>query len=153
MKRSLTLFFVLLLGISACKTKNTEEDVDPRDQYVGTYEGGYQSQILLNNYGFNPETGKLNIKVSKASNPKEIYLELVFPAATEKLTAEMDNNKFTVIDKKQESITVLSETVVAKYTATGTFPSAKEITINTVAGGVLGSNEIKRTGSITGTRK
>lgn len=153
MKRSLTLFFVLLLAITACKTRNTEEDVDPRDQYVGAYAGGYQAVIKIGSSELDPESGNVTINISKSTNAKEIYIEFVFDRTTEKLTAEINGADFTIIDKKTESFTINNTKIDAQYTATGKFVNGKEIVIQTQAGAVRGGVQYVKSGSISGTRK
>ncbi|MCY7357254.1 MAG: hypothetical protein LH609_07235, partial [Rudanella sp.] len=47
------LYFALLLGVLAsCKQSGGADDVviDPRDQYVGTYQGGYSGQITTGSF-------------------------------------------------------------------------------------------------------
>ncbi len=153
MKRHLTLLFVFLLAITACKRVGTEANVDPREQYVGTYSGGYQAIIKIGSSELDPESGNVTINVTKSSNPKEIYLEMVFAQVTEKVTAELNGADFTIIDKKSEAFSVNNTKIDAQYTATGKFINNKEIVIQTQAGAIRGGVQYVKSGSISGTRK
>ena len=121
----LSLLALLLIGslTTACKKSGGGNDVDPRDQYVGTYIGsnrGYQSIITIGTVPFDPEYGTTNLTVSKGSNPKEIYIE--DSKLSLKVTAELDGVNFTVIDKNSGQIFVPpSNTYTGPYTATGVF--------------------------------
>ncbi|WP_345263590.1 hypothetical protein [Nibrella viscosa] len=153
MKRSLTLFFVLLLAVSACKLKNGREDVDPREQYVGTFAGGYQAVIRIGSSELDPESGNATITVAKGANPKEIALDLVMGQVTERLTAEVNGADFTIIDKKQDRFSINNTVIEGQYSATGKFVNANEIVIQTQAGAVRGGVQYVKSGSISGTRK
>ncbi|GAA4469390.1 hypothetical protein GCM10023189_56340 [Nibrella saemangeumensis] len=154
MKRSLTLFFVLLLAVSACKLRNGGEAADPREQYVGSYAGGYQAVIKIGSSELDPESGNVTINVAKGANPKEISLQMVFGQVTETMTAELNGADFTIIDKKQDRFTVNNTTIEGQYTASGKFVSNnKEIVIQTQAGAIRGGVQYVKSGSITGTRK
>ncbi|MBC7568835.1 MAG: hypothetical protein H7319_03750 [Spirosoma sp.] len=109
---------------TSCKSKGgTDPDIDPRDQYVGAYEGGekgYQSVIAIGTLQFNPEFGPTNITVSKSSNPKEIYIESANQSL--KVTAELNGENFTVIDKNSNQIFVPpNNNYTGSYKATGVF--------------------------------
>ena len=117
---------LVLLGslTTSCKKKGgSDADIDPREQYVGTYAGGdrgYQSVIAIGALQFNPEFGPTTITVSKSSNPKEIYIESASQAL--KVTAELTGENFTVIDKNSNQIFVPpNNNYTGSYKATGVF--------------------------------
>lgn len=119
------LMVALIVGIftSACKKSGSGSDVDPRDQYVGTYDGGtkgYQSVITLGTLSLAPEYGATTLVVSKGSNPKEIYIEAANQSL--KVTGELTDAGFTVIDKTSGQIFIPpSNTFTGSYKATGVF--------------------------------
>ena len=119
------LMAALVVGslTTACKKSSSGSDVDPRDQYVGTYEGGdkgYQSVITLGTLALNPEYGASTIVVTKGSNAKEIYIES--SKQSYKVTAELSGESFTVIDKTTGQIFVPpSNNYNGAYKATGVF--------------------------------
>lgn len=120
------LIALLVVGsfTTACKKSGgSGSDVDPRDQYVGTYDGGdrgYQSVITLGTLALNPEYGATTVVVTKSANPNEIYIEA--PSQSLKVTAELTGSTFTVIDKTSGQIFVPpTNTYTGAYKATGVF--------------------------------
>lgn len=157
--RSLQLSFLALLLIgsltTACKKSGGVDAVDPRNQYVGTYEGGYQSSKLVNNsLESSRETGTVKITVTKAQPENQLYLELLFNGTTKQnLTAELTEKSFIVIDKTTESLLFDGKIYPnAKYTATGQFVE-KTIVINTTTEVLQSGVTLSQQGSITGTLK
>ena len=130
-------------------------DVDPRDQYVGTYDGGYQASTLVNNsLESSRESGKITFSVTKSTVDKQLYIDLLYNGTTsQKVTAELtENNGFTVIDKQSDTIQFDGKTYPGKYTATGQFV-AKVITMNTVTETLQSGVTLSRRGSLSGTKK
>ena len=154
-------FLVLLIGslTTACKKSGGTDDVDPRDQYVGTYVGSdkaYQSVITVGTIPFNPEYGTTNLTVSKGSNPKEIYIE--DSKLSLKVTAELDGVNFTVTDKNSGQIFVPpSNTYTGPYTATGVLgkeqASGKNVIVLTaVTEALKNGTTIRKVETFNGTR-
>ena len=152
------LLAIVLVGslTTACKKSGIGGgDVDPRDQYIGTYDGGYQASNLINNsLESSRESGKVTVTITKSEVANQFYIDLVFNgAASQKLTAELTNNTFTVIDKQSETLVFDGKTYAnAKYTATGQFVE-KDFLMNTVTETLQSSVTLSRRGSITGTKK
>lgn len=151
------LLAIVLIGslTTACKKSGIGGvDVDPRDQYVGTYDGGYQVSTLVNSsFESNRESGKITVTVTKSEVANQFYLDLLFNGVTgQKLTAELAGNAFTVIDKQSETLTFDGKTYTAKYTATGQF-TEKVITVNTVTETLQSGVTLSRRGDISGTKK
>ena len=151
------LLAIVLIGslTTACKKSGLGgADVDPRNQYVGTYEGGYQTATLVNNsLESNRESGKITITVTKSETANQFYLDLLFNGVTnQKLTAELVGNAFTVIDKQSETLSFDGKSYTAKYTATGQF-TEKVITVNTVTETLQSGVTLSRRGDISGTKK
>jgi hypothetical protein len=151
------LLVIAVIGSLTTGCKNSGiggSDVDPRDQYVGTYDGGYQASTLVNNsLESNRESGKITITVSKSEVANQFYLDLLFNGVTsQKLTAELSNNTFTVIDKQSETLLFDGKNYPAKYTATGQF-AEKDIVVNTVTETLQSGITLSRRGSLTGTKK
>ena len=60
---------------TSCKSKgDPEPDIDPREQYVGTYDGGISSSLNVGGAEGVAQTGTATIVITKAANPKEIYI-------------------------------------------------------------------------------
>ncbi|QJW89563.1 hypothetical protein HNV11_09305 [Spirosoma taeanense] len=154
--RSLRNLFVVSLAISAltsaCKQSGSSEpEIDPREQYVGTYVGGYQSIIRFGGAELKPESGTISVGVSKGSNPKEIYID-VAANRPYKVTAELNGSNFTVIDRNKDQIFVQGTTFDGDYKATGVFDQ-NQIAIATTTESLQGGTLISRSESITGTKK
>ncbi|QIP16090.1 hypothetical protein G8759_27370 [Spirosoma aureum] len=156
------LVAVTIIGCftTACKKSSSGSDVDPRDQYVGTYDGGdkgYQSIITVGAVTFNPEYGTASIVVTKGSNPKELYIES--GQQSYKVTAELDGANFTVIDKSSSQIFIPpSNTYTGTYKATGVFgvdqASGKNaIAITATTETLKDGSSIRKTEIYTGSRK
>lgn len=151
--------FLALLVIgsltTACKKSGGVDDVDPRDQYVGVYEGGYQASTLVNNsLETSRESGTVKITVTKAQPLNQLYLELLFNNTTKQnVTAELTEKSFTVIDKQTETLLFDGKTYTnASYKASGQFVE-KTIVINTTVEILQSGVTLSRQGSITGTLK
>lgn len=164
--RSLRNLFVLTLVVgsltTACKRSGSGSDVDPRDQYVGVYEGSdgaYNSTITIGTFP-TTERGATSITITKSANPKEIYLAITNRAMT--LTAELNGTDFTVVDRTSDKMTIningQQNVFDGSFTATGTFGkdpvSGKDvIAINAVTEAQQLGTTIRRTESINGIRK
>ncbi len=161
------LLVTALIGslTTACKKSGLGgADVDPRDQYVGTYEGGaggYQSRITFGTFPTD-ETGPATIIVTKGDNPKEIYLDV---SSKPRMTAKLDDaslSNFSVIDKSTDQINLVINgkqfTLNSNYSATGVFgkdqATGKEtVVINTTAETLQSGTTVRRAETIVGTRK
>ncbi len=151
------LLVTALIGslTTACKKSGLGgADVDPRDQYVGAYEGGYQAASTVNNaLPYDEESGTITINVLKSQVANQLYIELVFNGTNKQnLTAELVNTEFKVIDKQNEPIKFNGRNFDGQYSATGQFVE-KAITINTVTETLQSGVTLTRRGSISGTRK
>ena len=144
---------------TACKKSGIGgADVDPRDQYVGTYEGGYQAAIqIADGDPLDSEVGTATVSITKSSSAREIYLDILFNKVNqERLTAELDatGTKFTILDKKQDQIVLNNTKIDAQYSATGVFDvSKKEVAITTTSEALRGGVRYVKRGAITGTMK
>lgn len=154
-RTSFLALLVISLLTTACKKSDGVDAVDPRNQYVGVYDGGYQASTLVNNsLETNRESGTVKITVSKAQAANQLYLELLFNGATKQtVTVELSEKTFTVIDKQSEPLVFDGKTYAdAKYTANGQFVD-KTIVINTTVETLQSGVTLSRQGSITGTLK
>lgn len=159
MKRNF-LYFLFLLGVLAsCKTKDiTEVEVDPRDQYIGTYQGGYQGQITTGSFVTQIFSGSALISVEKAAAAKEMKMTFTYNKGqqfeyTEKLTAEMTDNKFTIIDKRTENVTLGPTTYELPFKGSGEFTATKQIAMTTSAEIMRDGTTLKKVSGITGEKK
>ncbi|WP_338870046.1 hypothetical protein WBJ53_21725 [Spirosoma sp. SC4-14] len=162
--RSLRTLFVAITLVGSlttgCKKSGSGSDVDPRDQYVGTYDGGaqgYQSVISLGSIALNPEYGATTIVVTKGANANEIYIEA--SEQSYKVTAELSGSSFTVIDKTSGQIFIPpSNTYTGDYKATGVFgvdqaTTKKAIAITATTETLKDGTSVKKTETYTGTLK
>ncbi|MFD2574202.1 hypothetical protein ACFSUS_26440 [Spirosoma soli] len=154
------LIALLVVGslTTACKKSGgPDSDIDPRDQYVGVYDGSYTSTTYINNSlpASDPEPGIVQITVTKAQTAKQMYLELLFNNTTKQnLTAELTDSTFIVIDKKSEPLAFGGKTYDAQYTAQGQFVRKdNKITLNTTAETLQLGVTLTKRGDITGTKK
>lgn len=161
LRNLLVAFTVIGLLTTACKKSGSGgSDVDPRDQYVGTYDGGdrgYQSVITLGTLPLNPEYGATSIVVTKGANPNELYIEA--GQQSYKVTAELSGSTFTVIDKTSGQIFIPpSNTYTGAYKANGIFdvdPSTgkKTMVITATTETLKDGTSVKRVETFVGTKK
>jgi hypothetical protein len=159
--RNLLIAALLIGGLTtACKKSGgSDPDIDPRDQYVGTYSGTYRNTIYIVEDIFGePKAGTSTITISKGSNPKEIYIEVVTAGdrmGDKKLqvTAELDGVNFTVIDKNTDTIPI-GNPVTSDYTASGVFdPNTKQASYSSVARALRNGAQYRQTYEVLGTRQ
>lgn len=160
----LVALFVLSLLTTACKKSGGNDPViDPREQYIGTYEGGqgaYNSAITIGTLTPAAETGPASITVTKSTNPKEIYIDI--GGRPPRLTAELTGANFTIVDRTKDQIVLIingqRNVIEGNYTATGVFgkdqASGKDaIVINTTTEALQLGTTVRRVETITGNRK
>ena len=158
MKAPLRIFLlVLLIGsvFSACKKKDSAEEIDIRTQYVGTYDPvQYSAQTYIGAVAGAPDQGRGTLTVEKGTgSAKEIFINISFPGYSEQLAANLDGSKFTVTNKNKESLTYLNKTVNADYTATGEFTADKSIIITLVVQTTDSGTLVKKVGTFAGPKK
>lgn len=151
------LLFVLLALVTlatGCRTSGSADEVDPRDQYVGTYDGGYQASTLVNNSReSNRENGTVSIAVTKTQVANQLYFTITFNGSTKQtLTAELNGSAFTIIDKQTESFIYDGQSIEGTYKASGQFTD-NVLALNTVVENLDSGITVTRRGSITGTKK
>ncbi|GAB4022529.1 hypothetical protein [Spirosoma koreense] len=159
--RNLLLAALFISGLTtACKKSGgSDPTVDPRDQYVGTYTGTYRNTIYIvaDIFG-SPRAGDATATITKGSNAKEIYIELVTAGDITgdrnlKVTAELDGVNFTVIDKNTDTIPI-GNPVGSDYTASGVFdPNTKTFSYSSVANGLRNGAQYKQTYEVVATKK
>ena len=162
--RSLRTLFIVTLVIgslaTACKKSGgSDPAIDPRDQYVGTYTGTYRNTIYIVADIFGePKAGTATATITKGSNPKEIYIDIVTAGDINgdrdlKVTAELDGVNFTVIDKNTDTIPI-GNSVTSDYTANGVFdPNTKQFSYASVANALRNGAQYKQTYDIVCTKK
>lgn len=164
--RFLRSFFVVTLVVgslaTACKQSGSGSDPDPRDQYVGVYEGGdgaYNSTITIGTFP-SVEKGATTVTVTKSPNPKEIYLDI--SNRPMKVTAELNGVNFTVIDRTSDQMTIVingqRNVIDGNYSATGAFgkdplTNKDVVAITAITETLQLGTTIRRTEGINGTRK
>ncbi|MFD2933108.1 hypothetical protein [Spirosoma flavum] len=154
--------FVIGSLTTACKKSGSASDVDPRDQYVGTYAGTSRRTLYVSADIFQgPIPGVSTTTVTKASNAHELYIEntVVYNNGftggyTERVTATLTGVNFTVIDKASDQIELPSGKVDSDYTATGVFDaSTKQLVYSATARALRNGAQYSRTDEITSAKK
>jgi hypothetical protein len=137
MKRLSLLLLLSIASLSACK-KGTGTDVvtpvDPREQLVGTYS--MQGTIRRSSPPFElpPDQTNGTLTVTKATESDQIKIEINMPDFKKSLTAKLDKNTFTVLDKITETVSIESLVREANVTsATGEFFQDNTMRFNTTA--------------------
>lgn len=161
MKRNFLLFLLVLGSFASCKQLGGGDGpaVDPRDQYTGLYEdGGYNGQVLIGSIVSERPAGTVSITVGKAAAPKELSMTFQFNKGrqfeyTEKLTAELEGSKFTIIDKKTETITVGVTPIEAAYRGFGEFTADRKFAMTTSSEKDQSGTLVKKVLGITGIKK
>ncbi len=158
-RRSLnySLLMLLLIGslTTACKKSGGSDDIDPRDQFVGTYEGGIASSLNVGGFEGTSQTGTSTITITKGANAKEILIDAQMSLGRPtpfKVTAEVDGFTFRVIDRNKDQMNVLGVTVEGEFKATGVIEK-NQVAITATTEGLRTGAAVKRTEQISGTKK
>ncbi|WP_420148311.1 hypothetical protein [Spirosoma sp.] len=159
--RNLLLSVLAIASLTtACKKSGgTDAEIDPRDQYVGTYAGTYRNTlyIVADIFG-EPRSGTATATITKGSNPKEIYIELKTAGdltgdRSMKVTAELDGVNFKVIDKNTDAIPI-GNPITSDYTASGVFdPNSKQFSYASVANALRNGAQYKQTYEVVATKQ
>ncbi len=152
---AMALFLLVSLTTSCKKIGGTDPDIDPRAQYVGTYEGGISSSLNVGGFEGVTQTGSATTVVTSAPNPRELYVEVNSSLGRPtplKLTAELTDKGFTVIDRKTDQMNVLGKVVEGTFTAMGVL-AGKELAITITTEGLSTGTAVKRNESVSGTKK
>ena len=157
-----TLFALFIVSslVTGCKnSSSTDPDIDPRDQILGTYSGGFSVTISIASLVGNPETGTSVTTITKASSSKQILVENNYANGgyIEKVTAELQSDgSYLVIDKKADQINVaaLGKKLDSDYTGSAVFDvSNGTFAYTSTARAMQTGTEVKRVNTLTGTRK
>lgn len=144
----ITLSLMLLFALTGCKKT---DDVDPRDQYLGTYNVTVNSLAGYVNLGIQTTSSAANdvLIVTKDSNPEH----LVFTFNQIRFTAQLSNgNKFTILPKTVPAQTSKGEQYSIGYTGDGAF-SENYITGNINSEATVSGYTAKSINAIKGARK
>lgn len=154
------LLALLVIGslLTSCKKSGgTDPDIDPRDQIVGTYTGGFSIVITAGTFVGNAETGTSVTTVTKSASPKQIIVENNYANGgyIEKVTAELQSDgSYLVNDKKTDQITALGKTLASDYTGTAVFDVSQSTFAYTATARTMETGtEVKRVNVLTGTKK
>ncbi|MBD2753463.1 hypothetical protein [Spirosoma validum] len=141
------------------KSGGSDPEIDPRDQYVGTYTGTYRNSIYnVEDLYDEPKAGTATVTITKGSNPKEIYVEILTAGdrtgnRTLKVTADLDGVNFTVNDKNTDTIP-LARPVDGDYTAAGVFdPSKNQFSYSSVTRATRNGAQYKQTYEVVCTKQ
>ncbi|WP_040005488.1 hypothetical protein [Fibrisoma limi] len=122
--KSLSLATLTLLAVASCKNS----DVDPREQYTGSYNITTTQYSKGTNGASATEVYKFNLYVSKGKSSDE----LVFKDDDDTYTVTMKNNTFE-IPAHTTSIFYNGSTYAVKTVGNGSF-AGNSINLNTVTG-------------------
>lgn len=155
--RSLVLALLVSGIFSACKKKNSAEEIDLRTPYVGTYDPiQYSANTYIGAVAGTPDQSRGTLTVAKGTNNvKELAITIDFTNSgyKETLLAALDGTKFTVTSKQKDKLNYLNKSVDADYTASGEFTSDNQIIINIVIQTTDSGTLVKKVASYTGPKK
>jgi hypothetical protein len=136
---------LLVIGslVAGCKRLGSESDVDPREQYLGTYTGGAQITTNVGGFEYTPESATVVVTVTKAANDNEVYLDKNYNngAYTERVTAQLSGTTFKIIDKTRGIVRVNAITQVE-----GDYSSQGVLQNNTIA--MTSVTEARQSGAV-----
>ena len=157
MKHVASILLLLVVGLSACTktiTADAVKPIDPREKLTGIYDVGFQARTTVATLEGAPESGTAILTVSKSAQPNELILDFLYNGSTkEQLVALLTGNKYTVTNKKTETIYALNKTFQGEYSGNGEFTDKNEFILVTVAQTQANGTLVKRVGSNTGTKR
>jgi len=154
-RNALIALFVIGSLATGCKRLGSESDVDPREQYLGTYAGGAQISINVGGFEYTPESATMVVTVTKAANDNEVYLDKNYNngALTERVTAQLTGTTFKVIYKTRNIIRVNAITQVeGDYSSQGVLEN-NQIAMTSVTEARQSGAVVRLVESINATRK
>jgi hypothetical protein len=118
-----TIALLFLVFVFSCKSKD-KDNVNPREQFIGTYDVAYTASTQIGTLPFNPnETGNGQIVISAGNAADELKFDISFPAYTETIMGKLSGS--TVVWEKQKDVLKIgSGSYDADYTASGEFRGA-----------------------------
>ncbi|KAA9356791.1 hypothetical protein [Larkinella humicola] len=130
--RLIVVFFILVVGISSCKKSDSEAgNVDPREQYYGTYDIDYSSKTIIGSIDFNEDSGKGVLTFSKGDASNELKMTTEFPGfSTAMDVVKLDGTKFT-LNRTRDQMTLGNKQYDAEFLGTGLF-EGKLVTVTSV---------------------
>lgn len=155
------LLALLILGslVAGCKKSggSSDPEIDPRDQLVGTYNGGFSVEISIGSIPFDPETGSTVSTITKATNPKQIAIQNNYAngGLIENVTAELQSDgSYLVIDKTTDQITANGKKFNSDYVGSAVFDLKSSTYAYTATSRAMqNGTEVKRTIIVNGTKK
>jgi hypothetical protein len=133
--RLIVVFFILVVGISSCKKSDSEADnVDPREQYLGSYDIDYTSKTSVTP-GFpefsedQGEGGVITFTKAEASN--ELNMTIEFPGFSKSTdVVKLSGTKFT-INRTRNKMIFGNKEYDGEYMGSGLF-EGKTLTVTAV---------------------
>jgi hypothetical protein len=147
--------FVIGSLATGCKRLGSESDVDPREQYLGTYSGGAQISTNVGGVEYTPESHTIVITVTKAANGNEVYLDKNYDNGgyTERVTAQLTGSTFKIIDKTRGIIRLNAITQVeGDYSSQGVLEN-NQIAMTSVTEARQSGAVVRLAESVNATRK
>ncbi|GAB3324773.1 hypothetical protein GCM10027299_22210 [Larkinella ripae] len=130
--RLVVTLFILVLSISACKKGGSSaEEVDPREQYVGTYDIDYSSTtVILPSIKFNEETNKGTIAFTKGEGANEMSMVISFPNFSATEIVKLSGTQFTM-NRTRDKMPFGNKIYDAEFTGSGTF-EGRNLTLTSI---------------------
>jgi hypothetical protein len=130
--RLIVTLFILLLSVSACKKDSDAENVDPRDQYLGTYDVDYSSKtVIASAIDFSEDSGKGNITFTKGDAPNELKMAVIFDGFSSTTdVVKLSGTAFTMT-RTRDQLSFGNKVYDAEFAGSGLF-EGKNMTLTSV---------------------
>jgi hypothetical protein len=151
--RLIVLLFILALSFSSCKKDGSgAENVDPREQYLGTYDIDYSSKTIIGAIDFNEDSGKGTLTFVKGDAANELKMTTEFTNFSKTTdVVKLDGTKFTV-SRTRNQMTLGNKQYDGEFLATGLF-EGRLVTVTSVTTVNQNGTVVKWTQSYKGMRR
>lgn len=157
--RAVALFFLIGSLFSACKPKNSAEEVDLVTQYVGTYDPiQYTANTTISTAAgdelFSRDEARGTLVIEKGTGAlDEFFINIQFPGYNEQLTAKLTGTKFTIVNKQKEALVFGINNLSGDYKGYGEFTDDNKIIYQFTTQATQTGYSLKKIGAFTGPRK
>ncbi|GAB3271734.1 hypothetical protein GCM10027347_43180 [Larkinella harenae] len=131
--RLIVTLFILVLSISACKKGGSgSEDVDPREQYLGTYDVDYTTTTALAGFPeYGEGSGKASLTFAKGDATNELRMTIEFPGFSAKTEmVKLNGTQFTM-NKTRNTMIINGKSYEGEFTGTGLF-EGRNVTVSMI---------------------
>ena len=151
MKPTILLSFLLLFGLTACKKDNSDPDVDPRQQYLGTFAINYSSTTTVGGQPNGSDSGQGSITFSPGSATDELQMVINFPNYADSVVAKINDSQFT-LERTRNKVQYLGQTYDGEYIGTGSI-SGQTLMVNATTRANANGSDIIWTQLYKGTKQ